>query len=64
MIFSFCLIPQFGLSLELVFEFLLESQMKEGNHSESNSNGLPHIKLLICPRSCSNCFLGINSFNS
>ena len=48
----------------MVFEHLLESQMKGGNHSESNSNGLPHIELLICSRPCSNCFLDINSFNS
>ena len=48
----------------MVLEHLLESQMKGGNHSESNSNGLPHIELLICSRPCSNCFLDINSFNS
>lgn len=64
MIFLLCLVLQFGLSLTLAFEFLLRSQMKEGNDSGSNSNGLPYIELLICPRLYCNCFILMNSFNN
>lgn len=62
MIVFLCLVLQFGLSLKLFFKFSLRSQMKEGNHSDSNGNGSPPIELLICPKLCCNCFILMNSF--
>lgn len=46
MIFSLCLVLQFGLSLKLAFKCFL-IQIKEGNSNTSNSNGLPNIELWI-----------------